>query len=634
MILNKENEILDDPAYKDFINNFIDRNKNKVIYLLRYTKEESELINNLKQVTKEKVDIILSEILPNELPNCILLEEYKFFVSKYVFLAAKHEKINKISKSNIAILKDTDLFTKESKSIDIISEIIETSLNCEVINYTENVNISELIIKCSEFDKIIINLTNPYILYRIVNYCRYNNKLFSLGSASVKNLTRFIILGFNIKTKAIFPKFGNLSLREETKFITNFKFFDDLFCYNKDDNVVFFDIKYTHDYWSIPHACDSNEDSSSYIQLPRFEMLTLHFLLCSLRLKNVNNQEYIYLLISKNIFKIKDFYTRIRFLRDVAKIENLDHKKFFVILKIEFDKENSSAFKFEFLISCLFASKNPKITEKSLLSINSLLSSANFGANKVNSNEIKFSILNEIISLISENKINEINELLIKNRKSIENFGFLLTCLPSILSNDQLNILISNHDFIFEPKYFHYFFRGLLYAYDLDSYEIQRFCINNTLEKSLYANLHNILLKEKVLNAILPVSSNILCIFLKDISFKKDLTKTAPPAKFGVARLYMLSNDNESAIEVLSTTDFSEIDDVDSIALLSFFRIWNKIGITQENINIPKNIEEIPHEKRYLLWDLYSYMKDTDYDFGFDIKRINEEKNEFSWHLC
>ena len=29
MILNKENKILDDPAYKDFINNFIDRNKNK-----------------------------------------------------------------------------------------------------------------------------------------------------------------------------------------------------------------------------------------------------------------------------------------------------------------------------------------------------------------------------------------------------------------------------------------------------------------------------------------------------------------------------------------------------------------------------------------------------------------------------
>ena len=53
MILNKENEILDDPAYKDFINNFIDRNKNKVIYLLRYTKEESELIKDLKQATKE-----------------------------------------------------------------------------------------------------------------------------------------------------------------------------------------------------------------------------------------------------------------------------------------------------------------------------------------------------------------------------------------------------------------------------------------------------------------------------------------------------------------------------------------------------------------------------------------------------
>ena len=218
-IRSKENEILDDPAYKDFINNFIDRNKNKVIYLLRYTKEESELIKDLKQATKEKVDIILSEILPNELPNCILVDEYNFFIKRYVFLEAKYEKVNKTSELGIAILKDTNLLTGESKLLNIVSDITETALNCKVIEITDNENISNLIIKCSEFDKLIINLSNPFLLYHILKYCQDNNKKFSLGSASLRNLTRFIILGFSIKVKVIPHKSSNLSVREEIKMI-------------------------------------------------------------------------------------------------------------------------------------------------------------------------------------------------------------------------------------------------------------------------------------------------------------------------------------------------------------------------------------------------------------------------------
>lgn len=633
MILNKENEILDDPAYKDFINKFIDRNKNKLIYLLRYSKEESELINNLKQAKKEKVDIILSEILPNELPNCILIDEYNFFIKRYVFLEAKYEKLNKTSELDIAIIKDTNLLTAESKLLNIFSDITETALNCKVIELTDNETISEIIIKCSEFKKIIINLSNPYILYRILKYCKDSNKMFSLGNTSIRNLIRFIILGFNVNTKFLFLKSSALSVREEIKNILNFKLFDDLFTYNKEAEVNFNDIKIINYNWSIPHDCISHEDSSNCLKVRRFEMLSLYLLLDNLHFKDHTNHNYLYLLILKNIFKIKDFYTRLRFFRDTAKIDNLNHNKFFEILKTNFDDENSSAFKFEFLISCLFASKNPKLSEKSLLSIKSLLSSTNFETYKVNGNESKFGVLNEIINLASQNKINEINDYIVKHQKNIENIGFVLICLPSILSNDQLEKLFSDNELIFGISYFHYFFRGLLYANDLDEFEISVFCINNKFEKSLYSNLYETLLNDKVLDAIFPVNSNIIYILFKNISFKKDLTQTSFPAKLAVARLFMLSNDNESAFEIISTIDFSQIDRVESISLLSFFKIWDRLGVTFKDIYLPNKIEELPYEISILFWDLYFYSKESGYSFEFDIKRINEENNQFSFHL-
>ena len=271
------------------------------------------------------------------------------------------------------------------------------------------------------------------------------------------NLTRFIILGFSIKAKDILHKSSNFSVREEIKTILNFKLFDDFFGYSKEAEVSFIDIKDIHYKWSTPNDCASDEDSPNYMKIQKFEMLSLYFLVGNEKLKNVNNYQYIYLLISKNIFKIKDFYTRIRFLRDIAKIENLNHNKFFEILKFQFDNENNSAFKFEFLVSCLFASKNPELSEKSLLSIKSLLSSTNFENNKSNVHESKFGVLKEMINLASKDKISEINDYLVKEQKFIERIGFILICLPSILSNGQLQKLIIDNEIIFKISHFHYF---------------------------------------------------------------------------------------------------------------------------------------------------------------------------------
>ena len=633
MIVDKKSKILSDPAYKNFINKIKDLIQNKIVFHLKYSREDSQIINDIKLAKRKNAEIILSEIMPNEMPSSLLLEEFNFFIKRYIFLDTVIPQIQVSLKHEFIVVHDNDSLTGDSKTSNIITDHLIKNEKAKFLNVFDNTSFSEIISICAEFKKIIINLTDSSVIYHLLKFCKDNKKMFSLGFMSRNNLSRFVFQGYTVKSRDVLPHPIHSSVREKVSSLLTFKYFDEIFENNNNPEIDLKDLNNINYNWSIPHECKSQISSSQNQRLARFEMLSLNLLLNNKRIQEFKNIEYLYLIIAKNIFLIKDFHTRIRFLRDVAKVEKINHNIFFKILKYNFTSEHDLGFQYEFLIACLFARNNPHLAESNTTCINEFISLFFAKNNNFTKNESQIALLTEAVRLIANYEPVEFNNFLTKNRRKMISFGFLLECLPSLLSNEQLENLISCNDFIFEKTYFHYFFRGLLYANDLDEFEISVFCINNKFEKSLYSNLYETLLNDKVLDAILPVNSNIIYILFKDISFKKDLTQTSFPAKLAVARLFMLTNDNESAIEVLSTTNFSEIDDVDSIALLSFFRIWNRLGITQKNINIPKDIEEIPHKKRFLLWDLYSYMKDTDYDFEFDIKRINEEKNEFSWHL-
>ena len=70
---------------KNFINNFISSKNDKKVSTLLWKEQDEDIYAQLVDCIENKSDIILSEILPNELPSGTTLLEYKYFINKFMF---------------------------------------------------------------------------------------------------------------------------------------------------------------------------------------------------------------------------------------------------------------------------------------------------------------------------------------------------------------------------------------------------------------------------------------------------------------------------------------------------------------------------------------------------------------------
>ncbi|MFP6899621.1 MAG: hypothetical protein VCA36_01680, partial [Opitutales bacterium] len=129
--------------HPDFIDDYRQAHPDKQVAVLRWSPDDDVIIRQLVDAIESKANVILSELLPDELPERVLIKEHEYYEKHYVFVPPQFEtEINPSPAQNTDGSKPLLVFnSKTSKQFAIgnlsektsahIVKVLETS---EVIN--------------------------------------------------------------------------------------------------------------------------------------------------------------------------------------------------------------------------------------------------------------------------------------------------------------------------------------------------------------------------------------------------------------------------------------------------------------------------------------------------------------------
>lgn len=191
---------------EDLIANFIERNP-KTISTLFWSLDEKVIFKQLKNAIEQNTDIILSDLLPDELPNHTTNSEYDFFISRYMFVPPyyirKNDEIGSPSSKN-KIVFVTDSKQKKALNVDEVASIIAS---CD--QFKENfifLDADSQDIK-NEIDKhiiyakrIVINSINPNLIHYASILSSIHELSVYLIAPIIESSSRSILFGYNIKS--------------------------------------------------------------------------------------------------------------------------------------------------------------------------------------------------------------------------------------------------------------------------------------------------------------------------------------------------------------------------------------------------------------------------------------------------
>ena len=210
---------------KNFIENFRNNNANLNIGMIIWNKDASIIKSQIRKAMQDKADVLLSEILPDDLQDNLLDEEYDFFCEKYLYVPP-HIEESKQGKSNgdsiLIILNNTD-----ERNQDLFWRtclpLIEKLENTKVV-YADDAAVlhKEITANLREFAKIYIDCDNPQmsILY-VLNSLTSNIPIFMQTPETVSTrLWALGVTGFETKD----PHSKNISLRTRFKNLTDLNF--------------------------------------------------------------------------------------------------------------------------------------------------------------------------------------------------------------------------------------------------------------------------------------------------------------------------------------------------------------------------------------------------------------------------
>ena len=202
---------------------FEEKNKSKKICTIVWHQDEAIISKQIDFAFENNVDVLLSEILPAELPFLISNEKTRFFRDKFIFLppliSPKEIRKSKDDFTRVIFIDDelsecdfdiSLLKIIEKKSIDLYREI--------KVNY-KDINLNEIFEKITNCSNILVNIKNPQLLTLILNHAinedvkvKYINNHFIFAH-------RLALFGFFINTK---EQTNNQSIRARfTYFISS-----------------------------------------------------------------------------------------------------------------------------------------------------------------------------------------------------------------------------------------------------------------------------------------------------------------------------------------------------------------------------------------------------------------------------
>lgn len=178
---------------KDFIKDVtIHHNKDKVAQLL-WSDDENNIIEQVEELLKNSHDLILSEILPHEIPDMILPDEINQIgkVLQYIPPQVIEHDSEKTRKEDI-----TKIIYDENSKNQRLYESICTIDKFKAINIEQNNDIYEVIDNEDNF--IFIDAINPYISHFLILYCIKNKIKFKIRNENKSFHIRCILSGLII----------------------------------------------------------------------------------------------------------------------------------------------------------------------------------------------------------------------------------------------------------------------------------------------------------------------------------------------------------------------------------------------------------------------------------------------------
>jgi hypothetical protein len=157
---------------ESLIDDFKNKNDSKKISTVVWEKEESIINEQVGFAYENNVDIVLSELLPSELPMTLSDNLIDFFRDRFVFVpphtSQRNIQISTDEKSSITYINDN--LSEEDEAILLLKNLNlngETFLNVINIDY-DNFSFEKVIQNVGNSKNILININNPQLLITLI----------------------------------------------------------------------------------------------------------------------------------------------------------------------------------------------------------------------------------------------------------------------------------------------------------------------------------------------------------------------------------------------------------------------------------------------------------------------------------
>ena len=232
---------------------------------LLWTSDCDKISKNLQTIREKNSDLILTDILPDELPSQTTYEDYVFYIERYRFIPPYYKQGSRFidqthSRRKILYITDnSDRTINTDKTLKFIirkGNIKDDFISVDANNADIKNTIDEEILQAK---KVVINSINPNILHYLSILSTFHEIKVSVISPFLEANSRSILFGYNILNKY---KTENISLRYLFKEII----------FSKEGNLILND---SNDSFSYSLNCD--EDKSNYHKIDEFNKFSAQF---------------------------------------------------------------------------------------------------------------------------------------------------------------------------------------------------------------------------------------------------------------------------------------------------------------------------------------------------------------------
>ena len=208
---------------KNFVNDFQILNENKIVSTILWKENDEKVYSQLSDCIENKSDIILSEILPNELPAETTISEYKYFIDKFLYCPPHAHPLTEnvlLEKghANLVIIDENykGIFANNIVKEVFLKEIIKPR-EYDLLNYNNTLSsLSDINESLKNASNVVLISGNPLLVSYIIQSSLVFNYEFNIHP-ELKNSARLHGLGLTVEndhhqsiTESVRSKFDSI----------------------------------------------------------------------------------------------------------------------------------------------------------------------------------------------------------------------------------------------------------------------------------------------------------------------------------------------------------------------------------------------------------------------------------------